>query len=763
MSSPFTTLYLIPHAHTDFGYTHDPLITWELHDHFLDRAISLCEATSHANPHEQFHWTIEVFATLEHWWARRDSTAKTRLLSLMQSGRIDLGWRYVNGNFLNNPLNIRWEVARAAAFIREHGLPCSAAIQNDVNGFSLRYARELAANGVKGLAMGLNTTMGVTPMARPGAFWWQLGSDRKLLVWNGWIYNRIGRWVHLHELEQGLEAVWPDCVDRLPKDYPFSFAMMSGTIGDNVGPFERLPEQVAAFNAKKCGLEVRLTTFTGFLDVVASSGKLPVYQGDWNDAWPFGNGSMPHELTMLRRSQRRLEFIDSAQSQLGKHSEVDALTDRAQFEVSIACEHTYESHTSEGDHTLSNDGKRQWVECQAHFAHAESLSSLALRKYLFDHAAKLKVEVPSVLFVNPTDHELPVRILWNGKLATHITTSGVLEHLTQFDREPTIEGLERNPDIGVESAIIQPRSTVILPLKKIAGACEIVEQCSPNIENRALSLSISTSGNVTSAGKSLDPAANWINPDAQWKFGLPVIERPDPETPLKYKSEAEKRDPSDAEWNPDLRFIRQHSGRATRVFSRKNDFWKEAVVELQDSPVKNVAYRVDSLDPDCLEMTAEIRLDDSTDVKAFYLPMPFNLGEGGPSEFYYDSCGEWTRSVTDQLPGSSTSFYQCYRGVAVTNKTRCAYVIAPDAPMWQFGGFTFGHPNATIDQTSGTIISWLYNNYWYTNFPSIAPGWYRLKYLISVRDGGFDPSVADALYARFKVPFLHHPIWPKNR
>lgn len=760
MSAPVSTLYLIPHAHTDLGYTHDPLITWELHDHFLDRAIDLCEATADAAEYERYYWTIEVFATLEHWWARRETSHKDRLLKLMRAGQIDLGLRYLNGNFLNNPLNIAWEVERSTRFCREHGLPCTSAIQNDVNGFSLRYARELAAQGARGLVMGLNTTMGSSPFPRPGAFWWNLGDGHRFIVWNGWIYNRIGRWVHLHELEQGLEAVWPECVSRLPEGYPFPFAMMSGTIGDNVGPFARLPQQVAAFNAKQCGLEVRLATFTQFLQVVAQTPDLPEYAGDWNDGWPFGNGSLPHEVTMVRRAQRRLEVIDGMRS-LGKVDVpgLPGLLERAQHEVSVACEHTYESHTSENDHTLGDDGKRQWVQCQVNFPNAESLSMLALRRQFFTQAESISVERPSVLLINPTEHALPARILWNERLATHITTSGVIEHLAQFDREPTIEGLTRDPDIGIPFIELPPQSVQVVALERLPAPVKVESLPEREISSSSLQLQVAEDGSL--AALQTRDGHQWISPSAPWKFGLPVIEKP--LTSLKFKSESEKRDPSDAEWNPDLAFDHRPLGLLESVAGSRSPYWKQISVGFTDSPIRKVSYRLDDLHPDWLELEVEVRLDSSTDQKAFYLPLSFDLGEEGLCDFRYDSCGEWILAPEGQLPGSATSFYETYRGVAISRGSRTVYVIAPEAPLWQFGGFTYGHPQARLDRSQATVMSWLYNNYWYTNFPSTAPGWYRLRYLVSLQEGGFDAAHADRLYSQFKVPFLHHPVWPYLR
>ena len=757
------TLYLIPHAHTDLGYTHDPVIAWELHDHFLDRAINLCEATAGAAEHERFYWTVEVFCTLEHWWQRRDNRQRDRLLALIRSGQIDLGRRYTNGTALNVPLNIAWEADRASAFCAEHGLHCPSVFQNDVNGMSIHYARELTRRGVDGFAMGLNTTMGASPQPRPGAFWWNLGETR-LLVWNGWIYNRIGRWVHLNELSTKLQAVWGDLCGRLPEGYPFPFVMMSGTIGDNVGPFLHLPGQVAKFNAQKCGLEIRLATVTQFLKAVRQTEGLPEFSGDWNDCWTFGAASMPQEVAMLRKAQRRLEVIQETVRTAGvQDAEINSLVDQAHFEASIAAEHTYCSHISEGEATHGDDGKRQWVESQICFHKAFSFSALALRKTLVDIAERHPVEQPSVLFVNPTAQEIPMRVLWNRQHAIQLAAPGVLEHLAQLDREPTRIWLWPNPELGIPNTVLPPHSVQVMPLQELSPIHKTEEDVThtpAEIASGALSVAVNAEGALAKIALG-NAAENWVDDANTWASGVPVEEHPQPS--LKYKSEAEKRDPSNAEWNPDLWFDRKPVGKTTRVTRKACQYWQELSVTLENSPVREVNYRIDAHLPEILQVELLVRLDDISTIRAFYFPLNFNLPGTSDIRFHYDSCGDWTCAVDGQLPGSGTSFYESYRGVAAEREGRCVYVIAPDAPVWQFGGFTYGHPHAKIDRSKAMIVSWLYNNYWYTNFPSVTPGLFRLRYLLAFEKAAFDPHRAQELYNQFSTPFLSHPIWPKQQ
>ena len=44
--SKIHTLYFIHHSHTDIGYTHDQPIVFDLHQRFLDEAVSLADKYS---------------------------------------------------------------------------------------------------------------------------------------------------------------------------------------------------------------------------------------------------------------------------------------------------------------------------------------------------------------------------------------------------------------------------------------------------------------------------------------------------------------------------------------------------------------------------------------------------------------------------------------------------------------------------------------------------------------------------------------------
>lgn len=105
-----STIYLLPHAHTDIGYSHDPVVAIELHDRFLDCAIALCEQTRGHAEGARFRWTVEVFFQVLHWWERRGEGGRARLTECLRRGEIDIGGRYLNGTECYAPGDVEWEM-----------------------------------------------------------------------------------------------------------------------------------------------------------------------------------------------------------------------------------------------------------------------------------------------------------------------------------------------------------------------------------------------------------------------------------------------------------------------------------------------------------------------------------------------------------------------------------------------------------------------------------------------------------------------------
>lgn len=763
MSPAIKTLYLLPHAHTDIGYSHDPLVALELHDRFLDRAIGLCEQTRDYPDGARFRWTVEVFAMVLHWWEHRPTAAHERLRECLRRGEIDIGARYLNGTELYAPEDIAWEMREFERLAGLTGCRPAAAIQNDVNGFPLAFATPLAAAGVKTVVMGLNTTMGHSPFPRCHAFRWQTGEGRELLVWNGWIYNRIKTFCHLDRLAEDLPARLAAFFGSLPAGYPHDFAMTSATMGDNIGPFPLLPEQVRRFNENHTGCRLRLATFAEFAQVLsACRGQLAVHAGHWPDFWTFGAGAMPQMVASLRRAQRRLRLVEQFRG-LGWANETGgSLTlDRARRAVAFACEHTYDSHTSSGLQCGSSDALRQKAQLQVEAATAESAAMVLLRDHLAAMAAKLPPGPVRVLAANPHPWPLEIDYLSEEKGLRCFAASRRPEHLYQFDREPTFEALAAAGTFGALDVRIPPRESVSVPLNALpAPTGETLDSDS------GAGLTLGQGDTCLSWDRERLGVTSWriggtemLAGDAEFAAFAPVREIPLGSFQVSGAGMADM-DPADCAWNPRLRLERSLlPGRVSAVKRLRSARQQTLSLEFATAPLTSLRLTLDVRQPQRLSVATDWRLDADPSVRADYLALPLDLPGNGDCEYWVDACGEWFRAERDQLPGTCNSFYQAHRGVAVSRGGHTLYLAVADTTLFQFGGFTFAQlPAVPLQRRQPFVALWIYNNYWGTNFPSYSPGLFQARFLLEYRPEPFHPDRATQLAAAFDADYLTHPV-----
>lgn len=132
-------------------------------------------------------------------------------------------------------------------------------------------------------------------------------------------------------------------------------------------------------------------------------------------------------------------------------------------------------------------------------------------------------------------------------------------------------------------------------------------------------------------------------------------------------------------------------------------------------------------------------MDQTTHPEATYLAFPFNV----PDPNAYVDVGDMAMETgADQLEGSVYDYYTAQRWVEVANDDRGVTVGTPINPMVQFGDFSFAEnaEDGAIDE--GTVLGWVTNTYWETNFRASQPGLVRARYHLTPHSGPFDETAA---------------------
>ena len=122
--------------------------------------------------------------------------------------------------------------------------------------------------------------------------------------------------------------------------------------------------------------------------------------------------------------------------------------------------------------------------------------------------------------------------------------------------------------------------------------------------------------------------------------------------------------------------------------------------------------------------------------EATYIAFPFAAEK---PQFAYETQNGWVDPAKDELLGGSREWYTVNHWAAVRSGDWSAAILPADAPLVNFGDIVRGKWPAEFTPASGTIFSWLMNNYWGTNFAPGQGGDFSFHYSL-VSERGFDPA-----------------------
>ncbi|MCX6559137.1 MAG: hypothetical protein NTZ26_01355, partial [Candidatus Aminicenantes bacterium] len=300
------TLSLLPHSHTDIGYTDLQTRVAKNHVEYLDSVIEFCKATEGYPEEAKFRWNIEVAWALENFLKTRPPAKVEELVKLLKSGRVELSAWYLNQSDGFSHEELVRSVGLARELSRTYGFPLRSAMNNDVTGFSWAAPQILSQVGVRWFTTGINETRSRAPLRRPNPFYWESPDGSKILHWNGEHYLFVNYDLLVHE---GIEKSFPKIVDYLTKlqgrgDFPYNQIAfhVSGYVTDNCPPKKELSDRVREWNARWAYPKLRLATMSEyFTDFEKAYAKvIPTYKLGWPDYWTDGVGSTSYETGLNR-------------------------------------------------------------------------------------------------------------------------------------------------------------------------------------------------------------------------------------------------------------------------------------------------------------------------------------------------------------------------------------------------------------------------------------------------------------------------------
>ncbi len=698
------TIYLLPHAHNDIGYTNIQTEVLKRHIQNIYDALGLIRKTAAYPAGARFKWNIEVIWAVETFMKEASEADRREFLRALKDGSICMEALYANVlTGIMRPEDFYRATEFARSFSAKYNVPINTAMISDVPGMTWNMVPTLAQAGVRYFSAGPNgqytggDRTGHTNAAwsdRP-FYWTSPSGTEKILYWMaGYGYGSFltgprdpGQMRFLRGL-----ARYFDYLDGFA--YPYDMIQMRHTFnGDNGTVDPGLPDYVRNWNEAHVSPKLAIATteelFSAFEKKYGAG--LPSFTGDFTPYWEDGAASSAYELGVSRTSAERLVQAEAFYAMVAPAKYNPSEFSEAWKNVVLFDEHTWGAFNSTSDPD-SSFVIRQW-EIKRRFA----TDAAGQSNELLARVAPLAAGSGSFDVVNTSSWERTDLVV----LARDASAAGDVvrdEAGTEVPSQRLTTGelafLARGvPALGSRRYTLRAGTPSFRSNLRIEGE-SILD------DNIAIRLEKST-GDISSL-RTIDPPVEYV--DTAKGSGLDGYF---------YLAGLDAREA--------LR-----SSRPTIAAGERGPLVASFVVT-SDAPGCNALkreYRVVS----GLGGVDVINTIDKKIVRtneAVHMAFPFGVPGG---TVRVDLGYGVMRPEADQLPGSCKDYYCAQRWADVSNQDFGVTLTVAEAPLVEMGDLHSELPAPrnvdwkTFTPSSSHLASYVMNNYWYTNYKADQEG-----------------------------------------
>lgn len=773
------TIYLINKTHTDIGFTDYQDVCYRQHVEFFDQALDLMEQTADYAEGSKFRWVCEATGPLMRYLDKAGPSQIDRFKSWADKGDLEVtGMMYPH---FTQAFTIE-EMTRSLYPVRrlreEFGLAVDTADQSDVTGVAWQFVDLLAETGIDFLTMSINEHRALAPQPRPGAFWWEGPSGKKILVWNGYHYlfarsvARIGDW-------RFVDRFLPGLIKKLEENesYPFPFLFAESTHPtrvDNGPPDIRISDFVQKWNAEGRTPRIELVTARDWRRILMDhmSDAVPTYRGDWTDWWVNGYASSAFEYGVNRASHELMPSVETVEAWLrtkGKSGWDKERVNYAYDQIILGDELAWGAHSAQAA-PGALFSRSQWNKkantiyngaMETHDMLARAIKGLAATvshrgpdgvfnlSDLTPEEAYPESGGDEIMVVNPLPWDREV-IIEEPEIRGNAAPIGMLD---QYYPKGVPWGGERpiTPTKRVEGKV-PGFGYAFLKLNAEPEASDIVT--GPGlIENAHYRIRIDEKTGALAEFFDKDQQHDFAGKYRGWGVGEYVYEwiESDKGREAQFVLDFSREDAGHRYKDVPYRYET-----ATKVTVNAPEVYKGRAsirVDIEAAGVHSASVTY-ALEPRRKVLEVDWMLDkiDVLDPESVYVAFPFNLGS---PNFRFDMGGVPSAPGADQIPGAVRDYFPIQRWASVDDGERGVVIASIEAPLVMLGGITSCDWNRDqFDPESPTIMAWPLNNHWEVNFKASQDGEIPVRYRLTTHEGPTD----DAAAARFAAEQLVAPI-----
>lgn len=736
------TVYVLPHSHTDIGYTE---IQTEIEDKQVNNLLlgmKYARETAANPPGARFVWNVEVLWAADLFLRRLGTAEREAFLHAVKNG-----WVTLNGMYLNELTGLcrPEELVRLFRFATElrelTGDPLDAAMISDVPGYTWGTVTAMAQAGIRYFSVAPNYFDRIGDILvqwENKPFWW-IGPDGRsqVLVWIPfWGYAMSHRYGKMSD-----QLVEDFCHGLNQRGYPYDIAYVRWSgYGDNAAPDPSICDFIKRWNVEHAWPQfVISSTSDAFRAFEKRYGdQLPQARGDWTPYWEDGAGSSALETAMNRASSDRLTQAEVLWAMQRPAEYPVADFQEAWRNVLLYSEHTWGAWCSVGEPSR-RETREQWSIKQSYAVAADRESRDLLSRALGREQGG--PDITSVDVFNTTS--------WSRTDVAAVPKYLAADPVTILDEDgqPAPTQRLRNGEI-----LFQPANVPAFAAKRFTlrpGATPVTSA------KPARAIGLDLDNGVIQVR--LDPATGGI---ADLRMA-----------------------------GIDANFADTADGGALNEYLYLPG---DEVADLQRGGPANIrvgesgplvaSLIVESPAPGCHKLTREIRLTAGADFvevintvdkkrleatsyharegkESVNFSFPFNVPGG---EMRLEVPYGVIRPDVDQIPSACKNWFTVGRWADIANADYGITWITLDAPLAQVGGITATllnsqtDPNAWRKHVGPTqrLDSWAMNNHWGTNYRAYQEGMTVFRYILRPHRGPTDPGEATRLATGFSHPLL---------
>lgn len=715
------TIFLLPHSHNDIGYTHVQEEVEQIQWQNLRNAIKYSQKTKNYPKGSQFKWNVEVMWAVDSYIKNGTEQEKKDFIEAVQNGWVELDALYAN---ILTGLCRPEELYRMVQSAMEIGELCEievkSAMISDIPGYTWSLVPVMAQSGIKYFSIGTNTFHRIGNIIEAWGdkpFYWESASgEEKILCWlHGRGYSDFHTGLAYTKLRNKLkEQLIFDYMNELrDNQYPYDIVTMRYNIGSDNGPPDPfLADIVKSWNEKYISPKIIISTVGESFGLFEEKyGKdLPIVKGDFTGYWEDGAGSSARETAMNRASAERLTQTETFWALKNPETFPENRFDSAWQNVLLYSEHTWGSWNSISE-PYAEFTMQQW-ETKKSFAEVAEKQS----KKLLDEIIPIDLAetVTCVDIYNSSSWErtdlvtLPKSYHLRGEKITddsgnyiqsqRLTTRELVfiaENVPAFGAKRFYfeKSKKRDPPTGETDDQFYIHNHVDIDFAEETGAID-------KLEFREYPLNFASSSKY---------------------YGLNDF----------YYVEGRMPDKPQSNSKPDMRI--NENGLLVKSYIIKSDAPGCESLTREIRTIKGI-NRIDIIN--------NIDKSDILTPEGVHLAFPFNIPDG---KVRISNAWNYYTPEYEQIAGSNKNFFSVNRWVDVSNENYGITWISVDAPLIELDQITMDEIDygwvKEVPETQ-TIISYIMNNYWETNYKASQSGEATFRYAVYPHRE-FDPVQAE--------------------